>query len=153
ANLHVPVVSWTYFLQRGRQEHLEGEIAQREAAVGLDDLATIMYTSGTTGNPKGVMLTHGNLLSNACAISTISPHAPHDVVLTWLPYSHIFGRTVDHYLNIVDGVLLCLADSIDTLVENLAETEPTHMAAVPRFYEKVLTAVAASDPAETGKRL
>jgi long-chain acyl-CoA synthetase len=149
----IPVIGWSYFLQRGRQLHLEAEVQRREAHLGPDDLATIMYTSGTTGNPKGVMLTHGNLLSNACAIISVSPHQPEDVVLSWLPYSHIFSRTVDHYLNIVDGVLLCLAESADTLVQNLEEVRPTHMAAVPRFYEKILAAVATADPAETSRRL
>lgn len=153
ADYSIPVVSWDFFLQRGRQEALEKELAQREAQLGPDDLATIMYTSGTTGNPKGVMLTHRNLLSNTDAIVSISPHSPDDIVLSWLPYSHIFARTVDHYLNIVDGMLLALAESAETLVQNLAEVRPTHMAAVPRFYEKVLAAVVAPDPADTGRRL
>jgi long-chain acyl-CoA synthetase len=149
----VPTFAWDFFLQRGRQERLDDELARREADLAPDDLATIMYTSGTTGNPKGVMLTHRNLLSNADAIVSVSPHGGSDVELSWLPYSHIFARTVDHYLNIVDGVLLALADSPETLIENLAEVQPTHMAAVPRFYEKVLAAVAAPDPAVTQRRL
>jgi long-chain acyl-CoA synthetase len=153
ADFAVPAFAWDFFLQRGRQEQLADELARREAALKPDDLATIMYTSGTTGNPKGVMLTHRNLLSNADAIVSVSPHGPSDVVLSWLPYSHIFARTVDHYLNIVDGMLLALAESVDTLVENLAEVQPTHMAAVPRFYEKILAAVSAPDPAVTARRL
>ena len=60
------MLSWPAFRQRGRRalRDMTGELARREAKLGPDDLATIMYTSGTTGNPKGVMLTHGNLLSN-----------------------------------------------------------------------------------------
>jgi long-chain acyl-CoA synthetase len=153
ADYSVPAFAWDFFLQRGRQEHLETELRRREAELKPDDLATIMYTSGTTGNPKGVMLTHRNLLSNADAIVSISPHRPNDVVLSWLPYSHIFARTVDHYLSIVDGVMLALAESVDTLVENLMEVRPTHMAAVPRFYEKVLASVTVSDSGHTAARL
>ena len=97
-----------------------------------------MYTSGTTGKPKGVMLTHGNLLSNALAVIKLVTPEPEDVLLSWLPYSHIYARTVDHYRAIAAGTLLCLGESAETLVVNLAECEPTHMNAVPRFYEKVL---------------
>jgi long-chain acyl-CoA synthetase len=142
------VLSWEAFRQQGRRAlpHLAGELARREAALGPDDLATIMYTSGTTGNPKGVMLTHGNLLSNVCALLQRSGQQPSDVVLSWLPYSHIYARTVDHYSTLASGVLLCLAECADTLVQDLADVQPTHMASVPRFYEKVLTLAADPPP-------
>jgi long-chain acyl-CoA synthetase len=148
-------VSWEAFLACGRQAlpRLAAELARREEALGPDDLATIMYTSGTTGNPKGVMLTHGNLLSNSVASVETSPRGADDVVLNWLPYSHIYARTIDHYACLVSGVLVCLAESVETLVQNLEEVRPTHFASVPRFYEKVLTAVASADPNETGRRL
>jgi long-chain acyl-CoA synthetase len=146
---------WPAFLQSGRQAlpRLGAELRRREEQLGPDDLATIMYTSGTTGNPKGVMLTHGNLLSNSVSMVQVSPHLPDDVVLNWLPFSHIYARTVDHYGALVSGVLTCLAESSETVVDNLAEVEPTHMASVPRLYEKVLTAVASPDEQETGRRL
>ncbi len=70
--------------------------ARRERSLTRDDLATIIYTSGTTGNPKGVMLTHGNLLSNAEATAGCAGSSPADVLLSWLPYSHIYARTCDH---------------------------------------------------------
>jgi long-chain acyl-CoA synthetase len=148
-------IAWAGFRQRGRAvlPRLQGELDRREEALGPDDLATVMYTSGTTGNPKGVMLTHGNLVSNTLASLAVQPHDPEDVILSWLPYTHIYARTVDHYLCMAAGVTLAIAESAEKLVENLAEVEPTHMASVPRFYEKVLTAVACDDPAETGKRL
>jgi long-chain acyl-CoA synthetase len=146
---------WSAFLQRGRRAlpRVEAELARRDAALGPESLATIMYTSGTTGNPKGVMLTHGNLVSNACAADSVAPRLPEHVQLSWLPYSHIYARTVDHYISLVSAILLCLAESAETVVQNLEETQPTHLSAVPRFYEKVLTAFAAPDPAETGRRL
>lgn len=149
------VTAWPTFLQSGRAalQRTRKELERREVAITLDSLATIMYTSGTTGNPKGVMLTHGNLLSNAIAIQSISPHGPDDILLNWLPLSHIYARTVDHYRGIVEGVTMALAESAETVVQNLAEIRPTHLAAVPRFYEKVLSTVATSDAQDTGKRL
>jgi long-chain acyl-CoA synthetase len=150
------VQSFRGFLQRGREAlpELDAELERRRAALGPDDLATIMYTSGTTGNPKGVMLSHGNLLSNSVASLEVAPHRPGDVVLNWLPFTHIYARTIDHYAaSLVGGVLVCLAESADTLVENLREVLPTHMASVPRFYEKVLTLCSAADPAEKARRL
>jgi long-chain acyl-CoA synthetase len=149
------IYSWTNFLQRGRQalSRLAEEMSRREAGLGRDDLATIMYTSGTTGNPKGVMLTHGNLLSNALAALEVGRSSPDSIVLSWLPFSHIYARSVDHYQSIAGGFVMCLAESAETLVRDLAEIQPTHMSSVPRFYEKLLTAVTASDPQETYRRL
>jgi long-chain acyl-CoA synthetase len=149
------VASWGGFLQRGRQalSRHGAELARREERLGPDDLATIMYTSGTTGNPKGVMLTHGNLLSNALASAAVEAPDPDSVVLTWLPLTHIYARTCDHYQCIAAGITVALAESGETLVENLKEIEPTHLSSVPRFYEKVLTAVADPDPGRTAKNL
>lgn len=137
---HDDLIPWPAFRQRGRRAlpSLARELARREADLGADDLATIMYTSGTTGNPKGVMLTHGNLLSNVLALSERAGQRPGDVVLSWLPYTHIYARTVDHYSTLATSVLLCVAESAETLVQDLADVQPTHMASVPRFYEKVL---------------
>jgi long-chain acyl-CoA synthetase len=148
-------LSWAAFLQEGRRKlgQLQRELCEREAASGPAELASIMYTSGTTGNPKGVMLTHGNLVSNVCSVIEVSPAAPDDLVLTWLPFSHIYARTVDHYKSIAAGITLALAESAETVVANLDETQPTHLNAVPRLYEKVLTAVSTGDPAKTGNRL
>jgi long-chain acyl-CoA synthetase len=148
-------VAWDAFLDRGRRALARAgpELARREAALTPDDLATVMYTSGTTGNPKGVMLTHGNLVSNAFANLGAAPTDPADLVLCWLPLSHIYARTVDHYKCLVAGLTLCLAESIETVTEHLARVQPMHVSCVPRFYEKVLAAVGTADPAETGRRL
>jgi long-chain acyl-CoA synthetase len=135
----IPYVTWEGLIHAGGRQGSFGAglVGKREGAVTRDDLATLIYTSGTTGNPKGVMLTHGNLLSNAEATYENYPLKSDDVLLSWLPYSHIYARTVDHYLGIHAGVTLCLAESAETLVQNMAEAQPTWMTAVPRFYEKV----------------
>jgi long-chain acyl-CoA synthetase len=147
--------SWDGFLQGGRQvlsKHRD-ELQSREQRLGPDDLATVMYTSGTTGNPKGVMLTHHNLLTNVAMVQASEPASMDDIQLCWLPFSHIYARTMDHYRTLESGCLLVLADSQDTVVRDLAEIQPTHMNSVPRFYEKVLAAVASPDPKELARRL
>jgi long-chain acyl-CoA synthetase len=146
---------WQAFLLRGRQAlpRLAGELARRGESVGPEHLATVMYTSGTTGNPKGVMLTHGNLLSNACATAAAAPREPTALILSWLPLSHIYGRTADHYVSLATGVTMALAEAPETVVQNLQEVWPTHLSCVPRFYEKLLAAVAGPDPPATGKKL
>jgi long-chain acyl-CoA synthetase len=141
ASAKIRVLTWNGLMQRGGQAHLEKEILAREAKVTGEDLATIIYTSGTTGNPKGVMLTHGNLVLNAETTLEIGPQPPNDVLLSWLPYSHIYARTCDLYVPAMAGTTVALAESMDTLVVNLAETRPSTLTSVPRFYEKVWTRV------------
>ncbi|MCS6866153.1 MAG: AMP-dependent synthetase/ligase [Gemmataceae bacterium] len=148
-------IAWTDFLAQGRQllDALTPELERRRAALGPDDLAALMYTSGTTGEPKGVMLSHGNILSNVLACLHAEPPAADDVKLCWLPLSHIYARTVDHYERLVAGLVLCLAESVDTLVANIAEIQPTHISCVPRFYEKVVALTAHPDPAVRAAQL
>jgi long-chain acyl-CoA synthetase len=149
------VESWDDFVVRGRQAlaRHEAELARREAGVGPSDLATIMYTSGTTGNPKGVMLSHGNILCNVLQCLESEPIRPDDVALCWLPLSHIYARTCDFFQRLISGTQLCLSESVDTVVADLADIQPTHLSCVPRFYEKLLTAVGSPDPAVTTERL
>ncbi len=148
-------LTWEGLKHRGRRlgDALFEEIARREATLTGNDLATIIYTSGTTGNPKGVMLSHHNLLSNAAGTCKISFLKPDDLLLSWLPYSHIYARTVDHYLTTWAGITVAFAESIDMLLVNLAEIQPTWLTAVPRFYEKVWNSVEALPPEERTARL
>ena len=104
------------------------------------DLLTILYTSGTTGRPKGVMLTHNNLVSNVRASLEILPVGPTDVALSFLPLSHILERMVD-YAFFSAGVTIAYCESFQRVGDYLAEVRPTVAAAVPRVYEKVYAAV------------
>ena len=102
-----------------------------------DDVATIIYTSGTTGDPKGVMLTHNNIYSNCATAMPAIPIGPTDSTLSFLPLSHIFERMAGHYASFRAGATICYAESVDALVQNLGEVQPTIVMSVPRVYEKV----------------
>jgi long-chain acyl-CoA synthetase len=103
-----------------------------------DDLATILYTSGTTGAPRGVMLTQRNLTSNAIATTEQVQPGPHELRLGLLPLSHIYARTCDLYSWIYHGGRYVLAESRETIFRDLALVRPTVINAVPYFYQKVV---------------
>jgi long-chain acyl-CoA synthetase len=105
------------------------------------DLATIVYTSGTTGRPKGVMLSHRNMLSNAAAGLAVYEVYPEDVFLSFLPLSHMFERTCGYYLNIISGSTVAFARSVPQLAEDLKTIQPTVLMSVPRIFERFLSAI------------
>jgi long-chain acyl-CoA synthetase len=104
-------------------------------------LATIVYTSGTTGRPKGVMLSHYNILSTAHAALTMFEVYPEDRFLSFLPLSHTFERTVGYYLQIMTGSSLTYARSVTQLADDLKTIKPTVLIAVPRIFERFHTRV------------
>lgn len=106
-------------------------------------LATIVYTSGTTGRPKGVMLSHHNILSNAAACLSVMIPGPDDVFLSFLPLSHTFERTCGYYLAVMTGTTTAYARSIPQLAEDLQAIRPTLLISVPRIYERVYAAIRA----------
>lgn len=114
------------------------------------DTATILYTSGTMGRPKGVVLTHANIVSNIQASASLFPLAQRDVAVSFLPLSHIFERMLDYYL-FWQGVSIAYAESLEALPQNILDVRPTVMGVVPRLLEKihgrVMDTVAAGSPA------
>ncbi|HEY6720259.1 MAG TPA: AMP-dependent synthetase/ligase [Burkholderiales bacterium] len=112
--------------------------AQELQAAPLEDgaLATICYTSGTAGRPKGVMLTHGNILANVAGCEHTRLARPDDVFLSFLPLSHMFERTGGYYLPLSLGAKVAYARSVSQLAEDLASERPTVVFAVPRVFEK-----------------
>jgi len=100
-----------------------------------EDLASIVYTSGTTGDPKGVMLSHRNLVSNFLACAEIFKVDPRDRALSFLPLAHVFQRTVDH-LCFYRGVAIHYVPAVERVQSALTAVRPTLLVAVPRFYER-----------------
>ena len=100
-------------------------------------LATIVYTSGTTGRPKGVMLSHNNILTNAAASCTVLTAGHDDLFLSFLPLSHMFERTCGYYLTVMTGSATAYARSVLVLAEDLQTVRPTLLISVPRIYERV----------------
>jgi long-chain acyl-CoA synthetase len=102
-----------------------------------EDILTIIYTSGTTGEPKGVVLTHKNLVSNILSATQVVPMTPEDTFLSYLPFSHSFERMAGFYAAFACGGVVALAESIDTIAQNLLEVRPTVMTSVPRLFERL----------------
>lgn len=114
-----------------------------EIAIDPDSLAAIVYTSGTTGRPKGVMLSHRNVVSNVYSLLKSMAVSKADILLSFLPLSHTFERTVGYYLAIVAGATVVFARSIPLLAEDLQLVRPTVLVSVPRIYERVYGAIEA----------
>jgi long-chain acyl-CoA synthetase len=110
------------------------------ARVKPEDEATLIYTSGTTGTPKGVILTHSNLLSNIKTASDIIEFSSKDTVLSFLPLSHILERMV-MFTYIYKGCTVAFAESVEAVAQNLLEVRPHIMVSVPRVFEKIYTKV------------
>jgi long-chain acyl-CoA synthetase len=104
--------------------------------VGPDECATLIYTSGTTGNPKGVMLSHANLLSNCMACAPLFQSGPHERALSFLPLCHIYERTVVN-IYVYLGTSIFYAQSLETIGEDLREVRPHMFSTVPRLLEKI----------------
>lgn len=116
------------------------------------DLATLVYTSGTTGRPKGVMLSHVAILRNAQATARVIPPRRDDVFLSILPMAHIFERTVGYYLPVMGGSTVAFARSAQDLPEDLVAIRPTVMLNVPLLYERMSAAICAKVAASAVKR-
>jgi long-chain acyl-CoA synthetase len=102
-----------------------------------ENLLTIIYTSGTTGNPKGVMLTHQNLVSNIKAAAEVLPLSETDTLLSFLPLCHSFERMAGYYTAMACGSTVAYAESTETVSDNLLEIHPTVVTTVPRLFERI----------------
>lgn len=128
-------------MQLGRENtDLKDALKKVEDSIATDDVATIIYTSGTMGTPKGVMLSHRNLLTN---FEFYSPHYPIDhtqTAVSYLPLSHIYERSVQ-YSHVYLGVSTYYVESIGTIMRDIADVKPEHFSTVPRVIEKAYAAI------------
>jgi len=129
----------------------QGEMLVRSPAFP-DNLATIVYTSGTTGRPKGVMLSHRNILSNVVASMQAIPAYASDRFLSFLPLSHMFERTTGYYVAMWAGAQTVYARSISLLADDMREQQPTVLISVPRIFERIWGRMQEAMPAGSPKR-
>jgi long-chain acyl-CoA synthetase len=130
------IFSFADVMRRGGDQPIsDADFEALGRAVGPDDLASIVYTSGTTGEPKGVMLTHRNFVSNIEGCCAAFSFGPGDVVLSFLPLSHCLERVGSYYAPLAAGSMVAYAQSLRRLRENIREVEPTFMILVPRVCE------------------
>ena len=128
-------------LGRAEEENGRGEgFRERAMQTSPDDVATMLYTSGTTGAPKGVLLSHQNIFSNVKAVEEMFEAGPQGVAVSFLPLSHILERMVDYWY-FAHGVTIAYVHDIALVADSLVEVEPTIAVSTPRLYEKVYDAV------------
>ena len=139
------VMSWEQLLATGFKYGSENPNAYDEhtSSVRAEDLATLVYTSGTTGPPKGAMLTQGNVVWTCGALNAVLKVTPEERKLSYLPLSHIAERMTGHFTHLYGGGETWFAQSIDTLREDLQACRPTVFFGVPRVWEKFYAGIIA----------
>jgi long-chain acyl-CoA synthetase len=134
--------NWEEILNAGSALQHQQDIQTIKANIHPNDLATLLYTSGTTGVPKGVMLSHDNIISQLMAAQFLAPVTEHSRALSFLPLNHVYERVLT-YLYMYLGVSIYYAESIDKVAENLKEVQPEIFGCVPRLFEKVYDRIVA----------
>ncbi len=124
------IIEWEDLLKESEKRELQKVESDPE------EICTIIYTSGTMGEPKGVMLSHNNFISDAEAVTEVISISEKDTFLSFLPLSHVLERLAGYYTAIMYGSTIAYAESIKTLAENLKEIKPTILISVPRVFEK-----------------
>jgi long-chain acyl-CoA synthetase len=146
----VPGVShWTEVENLGKKNQNPERLESIKNSIKDTDLLTILYTSGTTGNPKGVMLSHKNIISNCLATRTLAPFESNWKSLSFLPINHVYERMLT-YLYQYFGISVYYAESLETIADNLKEIKPQMFVTVPRLLEKVYDKIVAKGSEQKG---
>lgn len=147
------VRSWEEVIKLGhdQEEKRFHDLEEIKAAIQPDDNTTLLFTSGTTGHPKGVMLSHKNLVSNVLSASSRQPLGVKDRILSFLPLCHIYERTANYQFQ-YSGTTIYYAENFGTIPKNLYEIKADGMVTVPRFLEKMHEAFLRSGDELTGTR-
>ncbi|CAN5493972.1 AMP-dependent synthetase/ligase [soil metagenome] len=140
---------WTHILDQGIAHPAPEKVEAIKSGIQPHDLFTLLYTSGTTGVPKGVMLSHDNIISQIMAAETLAPVTPQSRALSFLPLNHVYERVLC-YLYLYLGVSVYYAESIEKVAENLREVQPEIFGCVPRLFEKVYDRIVAKGGELTG---
>jgi len=140
---------WSEVTELGKKNFDLQKLQQLKDAVSHADVATILYTSGTTGIPKGVMLTHDNIISNIIAVEHLPPINQEHCALSFLPLCHSYERMLS-YLYMYLGVSIYYAESMEKIADNLKEVKPQVFSTVPRLLEKVYDRILEKGKALTG---
>lgn len=136
------VSHWSKIIDLGSSHPNPDKLNEIKNRIKAEDLATLLYTSGTTGNPKGVMLSHMNLMSNCEDCNHLCPVGQEGVALSFLPLNHVYERMLT-YLYMFKGVSIYYAESLETIGDNLKEIKPDIFSTVPRLLEKVYDKITA----------
>lgn len=137
---HPLIISLADFLSMA--EKIKTQKFEEVLAAGKrEKIATLVYTSGTTGTPKGTILTHDNILCNVEACSHLIKISDADECLSFLPLAHIFERMAGYSPMLHQGVTIAYAEDVDAVPTNMAEVKPTIVVSVPRLYEKMYNRV------------
>ncbi len=130
--------NWSEILKLGKtnEKRFETDLKITKGSIKTSDVVTIIYTSGTTGNPKGVMLSHENIISNVKAVQNIHPVDDNHRTLSFLPLCHVFERMVNYHFQWI-GVSIYYAENMGTIPNNLKEIKPHIFITVPRLLEKI----------------
>ncbi len=132
------LANWEQIIEKGKKirNQYENEIITETNAIQVEDPVTLLFTSGTTGKPKGVLLSHKNLVSNLISASNLQPLGYGDKALSFLPLSHIYERTSNYQFQ-YSGCSIYYAESVPKVLENIQELRPEGFCAVPRVLEKI----------------